>query len=132
LRTVARRVIAACRASDTVARLGGDEFVVLRTGSPKAKPEALAARLRTHLATPFDIEGLQLKVSVGIGISVFPQDGKDERTLLESADSALYAAKACGAGAIRRFGVEAWAGALSAAGLDRRPWPVASAVARSA
>jgi diguanylate cyclase (GGDEF)-like protein/PAS domain S-box-containing protein len=132
LRTVARRLIAACRASDTVARLGGDEFVVLRTGSPKAKPEALAARLRTHLATPFDIEGLQLKVSVGIGISVFPQDGKDERTLLESADSALYAAKACGAGSIRRFGVEAWAGALSAAGLDRRPWPVAPAVARSA
>jgi diguanylate cyclase (GGDEF)-like protein/PAS domain S-box-containing protein len=130
LRTVARRLLKACRASDTVARLGGDEFIVLRTGPPKAQPEALAARLRAELEAPFDIEGLHLKVSAGIGISVFPQDGQDERELLESADSALYAAKACGAGAIRRFGVEAWAGALSAAGLDRRPSPAAPAGSR--
>jgi diguanylate cyclase (GGDEF)-like protein/PAS domain S-box-containing protein len=130
LRTVARRLLQACRASDTVARLGGDEFIVLRTAPPKAKPEALAARLRAHLAAPFDVEGLQLGVSVGIGISVYPQDGKDERTLLESADAALYAAKACGAGSIRRFGVEDWARALSAVGLDRRPLPAEPAPAR--
>jgi diguanylate cyclase (GGDEF)-like protein/PAS domain S-box-containing protein len=127
LRTVARRLLKACRASDTVARLGGDEFIVLRVGPHRAKPESLAARLRTELEAPCDIEGLQLKLSVSIGISVFPQDGQDQRTLLESADSALYAAKACGAGAIRRFGVEAWAGALAAAGLARRPAPVAPA-----
>jgi diguanylate cyclase (GGDEF)-like protein len=107
LRTVARRLLKGCRSSDTVARLGGDEFIVLRPGmSIGAQPEALAARLRADLEAPCDIEGLDLNISVGIGISVFPQDGKDQRTLLESADLALYAAKACGAGSIRRFGVE--------------------------
>jgi diguanylate cyclase (GGDEF)-like protein/PAS domain S-box-containing protein len=120
LRIVAKRLRAACRAGDTVARLGGDEFIVLRVGPSGAEPEALAVRLRAEFQTPCDIEGLQLKISVGIGISVFPQDGKDERTLLESADAALYAAKACGAGCVRRFGVNERAGAISAAGLDRR------------
>ncbi len=124
LRMVAGRLLKACRASDTVARLGGDEFIVLRLGSARAKPEALASRLRAELEAPCDIEGLRLKLSIGIGISVFPQDGKDERTLLESADSALYAAKACGAGSIRRFGVEAWAGAVLATGLEGRPAPL--------
>jgi diguanylate cyclase (GGDEF)-like protein len=126
LRAVAARLLQACRASDTVARLGGDEFVVLRSGPFAAsRPDELASRLRAALEAPCDIEDLHLKLSAGIGISVFPQDGNDELTLLESADSALYAAKAGGAGSIRRFGVEGWAGALSAAGLDRHPGPTA-------
>jgi diguanylate cyclase (GGDEF)-like protein len=102
LRTVARRLLTACRASDTVARLGGDEFIVLRCGpSTEAWPDELAARLRAELDAPCNVEGVQLRLTVGIGISVFPHDGVDERTLLESADRALYMAKAAGAGSVR-------------------------------
>jgi diguanylate cyclase (GGDEF)-like protein/PAS domain S-box-containing protein len=104
LRTVATRLLGATRASDTVARLGGDEFIVLRSGALDAtRAQALAGRLRAELEGPCEIEGLHLKISVGIGISVFPCDGEDEATLLARADAALYLAKAGGAGSIRRF-----------------------------
>ncbi len=130
LRTVAKRLLAGCRSSDTVARLGGDEFIVLRTGpSTAAEPEALAARLRAELEAPCEIEGIPLSLSVGIGVSVFPEDGRDQATLLERADSALYAAKACGAGSIRRFGAATplSAAALLAAGIERRARHLAGA-----
>jgi diguanylate cyclase (GGDEF)-like protein/PAS domain S-box-containing protein len=120
LRTVAGRLLKACRESDTVARLGGDEFIVLRTGPSIAGPEALAARLRAQVEAPCEIEGFDLKFSVGIGISAFPEDGCDEAALLASADTALYAAKASGAGSIRRFGAEAPARVELAASLKRR------------
>ncbi len=107
LRTIAGRLLRSCRASDTVARLGGDEFIVLHNGpSIGAQTQALAVRMCTELEAPYDIESLQLNLSVCIGISVFPQDGRGEEALLKSADTALYAAKAYGPGSIRRFGVE--------------------------
>jgi diguanylate cyclase (GGDEF)-like protein/PAS domain S-box-containing protein len=121
LRAVARRLLQACRASDTVARLGGDEFIVLRSG-PSADPnaEALALRLRAALEAPCEIGGVALQFTVGIGISEYPDHGKDEQTLLESADTALYLAKAAGAGSIRRFGAQADAGAAHSPNLERR------------
>jgi diguanylate cyclase (GGDEF)-like protein/PAS domain S-box-containing protein len=120
LRAVAGRLLEACRESDTVARLGGDEFIVLRTGPSSAGPEALAARLRAEVEAPCEIDGLGVKFSVGIGISAFPEDGCDEATLLASADTALYAAKASGPGSIRRFEREAPARVELAASLKRR------------
>jgi diguanylate cyclase (GGDEF)-like protein len=108
LRAVARRLLDACRASDTVARLGGDEFVVLRSGPlTGAGIDELAIRVRSEIGAPCVVEGMQVNLSVGIGISVFPRDGDDERTLLQNADTALYTAKARGAGSIGRFGVKA-------------------------
>jgi diguanylate cyclase (GGDEF)-like protein len=121
LRTVARRLLKACRESDTVARLGGDEFIVLRSGPTNGVPsEALAARLHEAFEAPCNIEGLQLKISIGIGISIYPQDGIDQVALLGRADAALYAAKARGAGSIRRYGVAPRAGGILAASLARR------------
>ncbi len=116
LRTIARRLLKACRASDTVARLGGDEFVVLRCGpSSETQPDELAARLRAELEAPSEVAGLHLNLSVGIGISLFPRDGQDERTLLESADRALYIAKAAGAGSVRSCAEEPRGGSQLAA-----------------
>ena len=121
LRTVARRLNKACRASDTVARLGGDEFIVLQCGMPpEGRSDALAARLRSELEVPCEIEGLQLDLSVCIGISVFPRDGQDQRTLLKNADTALYAAKAAGPGSICRYWDGIAAAAQLASSLERR------------
>lgn len=103
LRTAASRMVDSCRRSDTVARIGGDEFVVLRPGPSVGRhAEALADRMRAKLEAPCTFETLTLSFTVAIGISVFPGDGGDERTLLERADAALYAAKARGIGAAGR------------------------------
>jgi diguanylate cyclase (GGDEF)-like protein/PAS domain S-box-containing protein len=121
LRTVAARLRKAARETDTVARLAGDEFIVLQPGlAAGARPEALASRICAEFAAPWEIAGLQLAVSACIGISLFPQDGKDERSLVESADIALYAAKASGEGAFRRYGVATTIGASPAARLERK------------
>jgi diguanylate cyclase (GGDEF)-like protein/PAS domain S-box-containing protein len=120
LRTVARRLLLTCRASDTVARLGGDEFIVLRCG-PSADTDSQAAlRLRAALEAPCEIEGAELQFTVGIGISDYPEHGSDEQTLLGSADAALYAAKAAGPGSIRRFGAGVPSGAAHSPNLERR------------
>ncbi len=121
LRTIARRLLKACRTSDTVARLAGDEFVVLGAGRMSgSRSRALATRLRTALEAPCEIEGLRLCVTVGIGISVFPADGCDQLTLLKKADNALYAAKAAGRGSIRQFGADGSARSLRPVRSDRR------------
>ena len=63
----------------------------------------LAERMRAALEAPCNIEDLVLTFSVGIGIAIFPEDGEDQKTLLEHADAALYAGKAAGRGSIRRY-----------------------------
>jgi diguanylate cyclase (GGDEF)-like protein len=121
LRVVATRLRKAARETDTVARLAGDEFIVLQPGlTSGARPEALASRICTEFEAPWEIAGLNLQVSACIGISLFPQDGKDERSLVESADVALYAAKACGDGSFRRYGVATQIGASPAAAFGGR------------
>jgi diguanylate cyclase (GGDEF)-like protein/PAS domain S-box-containing protein len=121
LKIVARRLRKACRESDTVARLAGDEFIVVRPGAAiGAHAEAAAARMREELEAPCEVEGIPLQISACIGISIFPKDGKDQRTLIESADIALYAAKACCGGAIRLYGTSTKAGACPEACVERR------------
>ena len=58
--------------------------------------EALAARLISVLTKPLTIQQNQLVVSTSIGISVFPDDGTTEETLLKHADTAMYRAKETG------------------------------------
>ena len=94
LMTMAGRMQACLRETDTVARLGGDEFVLLLSGDRRG--EAMGAVIRRVLAgisAPCSIEGHELNVSASIGISVFPRDGRDVATLLKSADTAMYRAK---------------------------------------
>jgi diguanylate cyclase (GGDEF)-like protein len=97
LQTVARRMQACLRDSDTVARLGGDEFVLLLSG--EGRGEALSQvtqRVLKAIALPWRIEQRELSVSCSIGVSVFPRDGRDVQTLLKNADTAMYKAKELG------------------------------------
>lgn len=77
-----------------LARLGGDEFVVLLPQIRKPEDAGIVARrIVGSLKEPFKIENNELLVSVSIGISIFPNDGTDEKTLLRHADAAMYRVK---------------------------------------
>ena len=94
LKEVARRLTEALRETDTVARLGGDEFVVLLPEMNDEKQlSEVARKILSAVGKPFHLAGQDLRVTVSIGISVFPLDGEDEQTLLKNADIAMYHAK---------------------------------------
>lgn len=102
LKMVAERLVATVRAEDTVARLGGDEFTLALwhvSGSDYAT--AVAARAIAALAQPYDIEGHIVTITASAGVSIYPDHGEDEESLMKSADLALYAAKAAGKNAFR-------------------------------
>ncbi|WP_141100735.1 putative bifunctional diguanylate cyclase/phosphodiesterase [Roseateles aquatilis] len=94
LRDMAARLTQCMRESDLIARLGGDEFVLLLPDVDQ--PERLgtvARKLLKALSSPLRLEGQELRVTASIGISVYPDDGTDEPTLMKHADIALYQAK---------------------------------------
>ncbi|WP_025040629.1 putative bifunctional diguanylate cyclase/phosphodiesterase [Nitrosospira briensis] len=94
LQSVARRLVRCMRHSDTVSRQGGDEFVVLLSTIKHPDDAAISAqKILTALAVPHLIGELELHVSVSIGISIYPDDGRDAEALTKSADTAMYHAK---------------------------------------
>ena len=104
LRAVADRLQNTLSREDTLARLGGDDFVLLWNGLKSAEDAAvLAQRILSILARPFTIEGNALNVGASIGISIYPNDGRDFPELLKNADAALYDAKENGGGTWRLF-----------------------------
>ncbi len=94
LQTIARRLEAVVRASDTVARIGGDEFVVISIGTRDADEAAvLVARLRHALRRPCHVEGGVVEIDASIGWAIFPADGVTPADLLERADGQMFRTK---------------------------------------
>jgi diguanylate cyclase (GGDEF)-like protein/PAS domain S-box-containing protein len=97
--SVAQRLRACLRDEDTLARLGGDEFAILLPEVSSARgASAVAGKLLSALAGPQLVNGHELTVAASIGIALFPEDGGDVKSLLRSADAAMYSAKARGRG----------------------------------
>jgi diguanylate cyclase (GGDEF)-like protein/PAS domain S-box-containing protein len=102
LRAVAERLGGTLRRDDTLARTGGDEFVLLWTGLKSSQDAALAAqRVLGVLARPFTVEGHTLGITASVGISVYPEDGRDFAELQKNADAALHHAKETGRNTFR-------------------------------
>ncbi|MDD3343721.1 MAG: diguanylate cyclase [Sulfurospirillaceae bacterium] len=91
------------RKTDTVARFGGDEFVILISDTSESILQTIATKLIHAAAQPLNIKGHYLTVTLSIGISIFPEHGKDFNTLIKSADLALYKAKAMGKNNFKSF-----------------------------
>ncbi|HSE19962.1 MAG TPA: EAL domain-containing protein [Pyrinomonadaceae bacterium] len=97
LQSVAQRLTSCVRESDTVARFGGDEFAVLLTQIPRTQDAANVARaIKQALDQAFLFEDQEIFVSSSIGISMYPQDGRDTAGLLKTAGVALDRAKVQG------------------------------------
>jgi len=109
LRDVANRLVRGAREADpvsreldqgfepAVARLGGDEFTVLVTDLKDVGDLALVAEHLLHrLRRPYRLQENEIVIHASIGIAIWPADGERVETLLSSADSAMYHAKAGG------------------------------------
>jgi diguanylate cyclase (GGDEF)-like protein len=97
IEAISQRFRAVVFEPDVVARTGGDEFAFLFSAAVSEEAATHAIELlRDVLRTPIDLDGLPIFVEASIGVSVFPRDGTDARTLLRHADIALYSAKGAG------------------------------------
>ena len=107
LKEVGRIILSNLRKIDFPCRYGGDEIVVLLPQATGAESLRLAERLGEEIAelripVPFS-RARELKISVSVGISTFPQDASTMETLLEKADDALYWVKSHGRGSIALY-----------------------------
>src|SRR5450755_3209459 len=104
LARTAERLQKNVRQTDTVSREGGDEFAVLLAGISDVHAIArIAQTLLSAVAEPFDLDLNALTMSLSIGISAYPDDGRDFDTLRNQADTALHHAKESGRNAYRFF-----------------------------
>jgi diguanylate cyclase (GGDEF)-like protein len=99
LQSVADRLRALVRETDTIARMGGDEFAVMQGClSGPAEAASLAQRIIESIGGPYEIDGHQVVIGASIGIAIGPVDGTTPDQLMRNSDLALYRAKGDGRG----------------------------------
>ena len=104
LKAAAERLAGCIREIDTVARLGGDEFVIMLTGIDQMEDiTGIAIKVQKALSSPFIFDAQEFFLTVSIGISAYPKDGRDTHALLKGADTAKSRAKKGGKNRIEFF-----------------------------
>jgi diguanylate cyclase (GGDEF)-like protein/PAS domain S-box-containing protein len=107
LRVIAIRLSSSVGERGMLARLGGDEFTLLVTDFTNLSDlSEIAEQLLAVLTRPMRLEEHEVFVTGSIGISIFPNDGDDARTLLKNADVAMYRAKEAGKNTYQFFSAE--------------------------
>jgi diguanylate cyclase (GGDEF)-like protein/PAS domain S-box-containing protein len=97
LKEIARRLVGLMRFGDTVSRIGGDEFVLVLQDVKRSSDVAhIAQKVIDRLSQPIRAEAQDFTITPSIGISIFPDDGRDAETLIRNADAAMYHAKEMG------------------------------------
>lgn len=98
LKTVGERISSVLRSSDTVARLGGDEFAFVLPTVGRESPEVVAKKILDAIAMPIENDKNKINTTGSIGVSLYPDHGSDNDTIIGKADAAMYAAKRKGGG----------------------------------
>ncbi|MBZ9663589.1 diguanylate cyclase [Pseudomonas sp. LMG 31766] len=105
LQVIAKRLREHVRAGDAVARLGGDEFAALICGSDaESQAREIAERLLAELSTPVHYGAERLRVTISIGVALYPRHAKNFTGLYKAADMALYRVKELGRSGSRVHG----------------------------
>lgn len=94
LQLVADCLASVVRETDTVSRHGGDEFLIILAEMVQPADAALVAeKVNIALGAYSRIDDHVVSLKASIGISVYPEDGEDAKTLIDRADAAMYLAK---------------------------------------
>ena len=95
---VARRLRESVREVDTVSRLSGDEFtIILDHLDASVDLERICTKILNAISVSIQVnQAVKVQVSASLGVTVFPQDAADAKTLLKNADQAMYHAKNAG------------------------------------
>ena len=94
---LAKRLKKLLRQEDTVAHLSGDNFAILleEVANVEDIPELVQKTLKL-IDAPFTIHDRELYTTASIGVSLYPQDGRDHSSLMRNAEVAMYRVKSCG------------------------------------
>lgn len=104
LLALATRLKALVADQGLLCRYSGDEFLLLLQNLPnKAQVVELVTELQKALSEPVIVDSYDLVVTTSVGISIYPNDGKDFKTLFRNASSAMYAVKSDGRNSSRFF-----------------------------
>lgn len=87
---LAHRISHLVHGDDILARIGGDEFALLLQ---QGADEETLAWLLDSISTPLFLKGVMLKVTVSLGVALYPQDDVDGDVLLRHATQAMHRAK---------------------------------------
>lgn len=123
LHVLAKRLTNCLRESDTVARIGGDEFAILLEEIFNPEDAAyIAQKLIQVVSSPLSVRDNEVFITGSIGISIFPDDGRDITTLLQNADAAMYRAKEQGKNTYRYYTPEMTTRILERLNLANHLW----------
>lgn len=104
LKELSQIVKSSVRETDLVGRWGGEELIVLLTDSDKNLTCLVAERIRQVIEKyAFKAYDETVKLTISIGIAIFPEEAKTILAWLEQADKALYQAKSLGRNRVFTF-----------------------------
>lgn len=104
MQQVAVRLRGCVTESDTVARFGGDQFVLMMPEIERTKDAVdVIASIQEALNPSFNLDRQELFATASVGVSFFPDDGKETSSLVKNAGAALYRAKKSGGNEYRFY-----------------------------
>ena len=123
LEAVAGRLASCLRQGDTLARLGGGEFgMVLHGVEDPAEALGRARLILDSFKTPVHAHGHEVFLTPSIGLSVFPDDGREAASLLRNAGTAAFSASGAVAQDVGRFSEALGAATCGNLRLERDLW----------
>ncbi len=94
LKDIADRMRECVEPHNIIARIGGDEFMILLKNVTEINDVTrVAQQILSTFERSFTLEEHEIHITASIGISLYPHDGDDTKTLLRNADTAMYRAK---------------------------------------
>jgi len=98
LRKLSSVIMQCIRDVDILSRYGGEEFVIILPQTPQIEASRIGERIREQVEqmTVSDAKAGEVSITVSVGATSFPENGKSAEDLVSVADQALYRAKGSG------------------------------------